>query len=297
LAFLPEYWSQLVVTFAITAIGSLALYICFLGGLYSLGHAALIAMGAYTAGVLSIQFNAPLVVAVGASVLTGAALGLGMGLIATRLRGFYLAIATMAASIALLAVPTNLDSLGGANGLIGISIETTAANALLALVGVALVASWVRRSRFGRELVAIHADERLAIASGVVVWRHKLFAFVISGAVAGIAGALLAYNLAIVRPDGFGLSLSLSFWVTLIVGGTAYVIGPILGSALVVLVTEWFRDQLNIDQAFVYGGILIVMILVRPQGLLSNGDLRRVWEWLGRHRRKNRTATTARATD
>lgn len=286
---LSEFWLQIFITFAITAIASLSLYVCFVGGQFSLGHAGLMAAGAYAAALVSIKTGLPFAASLGAAVGGGALVGLVMGVMALRMQEFYLAIGTLAFGVAIMVIVINNTTLGGPTGLVGISLKTTADNAFLLLAATVAVVLAARHSRFGRALLALREDPRLAATVGVRVWLLKLGCFCLSGAIAGLAGGLLAHNLAIVRPENFDLQLSLSLWVTVIVGGTATVAGPIVGSFIVVMLTEWLGTRIAIDRLYIEGGLLIVAMLVRPNGLIGTGDLRRL-QALVVNRRKKRAA-------
>ena len=293
---LSEFWLQLFITFAITAIAALSLYLCFIGGQFSLGHASLMATGAYTAALISTKTGLPFEASLAAALCTGGAAGVLMGLMALRIKEFYLAIGTLAFGAAALVIAINSDALGGATGLVGVSLSTTADNALVLLVAATAVVLLVRHSRFGRALLAMREDERLAATIGVRVWLLKIGVFAVSGALAGLAGALLAHNLAIVRPENFELEQSLLLWVAVIVGGTATVAGPIIGSFVLVLLTEWLRTKVNIDHLYIEGALLIIAMLVRPNGLIGLGDLQRARTFFSRGRRSPASATGADAS-
>ncbi len=294
---------------ALVAIG-LSLLMGFAGQV-SLGQGAFFALGAYTAGLLSIPATAlagldvgldPLLSLLIAPVLTaGVAAVVGVPLL--RLRGHYLAFATLALHLILLAVIFGEEALtGGQTGLIGIpalEVGGRAINGALhaavvwACVLVAfIVAQNLVTSRAGRGLQAIAASESSAAASGVNVTSYKLRLFVLAAGFAGLAGGLYTYLLLYLSPDAFGLIISIEFVVMVAVGGLGSVSGAVLGAIGVSLLQEYLtklgtrQELLGFDlpvqaptvfRIGVYGAIFVLVMLFFPRGLLPafTGAIRR----------------------
>ena len=280
---LSEYWTHFGTDVAITAIAAIGLYVCFIAGQFSLGHAALLGAGAYAAGLISTKTGLPYWVGLVVAVLAGCAVSVLMGaLLALRLREFYLAIGTLAFNFAAVVVVNNSKDLGGTSGLFGVRLRTTANLTLLLLAVVAVVVWQLERTRLGRAMRAIHDDETMAAANGVRIWRVKLATFAISGAITGLAGGLYAHFLGLARPDSFGFAQSTELWVPVIVGGSTLVGGPIVGAFVVGIVPEVINRRLQVDPLIISGALLILVALFRPSGAIRKGDLRRIRERLGR---------------
>lgn len=279
---LSEYWQQFVASFGIVALAALGLYVCFIAGQFSLAHGALMAAGAYAAALVATKTGLPFWVGLPVGLLAGAAAGALVGLLALRLRDFYLAIGTLAFTLAVNVVIVNTRPLGGPLGLAGVSLDTTADVALgVLLLGAAAVWS-LERTRLGRALRAVHEDEDMAAANGVRVWLVKLASFAIGGALTGLAGALFVHSLGLVRPEQFGFERSINLLVPVIVGGIATFGGPIVGAALVVLLPELINRFLAIDVLYLNGALLILAMLFRPGGLVTGHELRGIGRLLGR---------------
>lgn len=294
---------QQVTAIAYTACAAAGLTVLTgLSGQISLGQGGFMAIGAYTVALIlgkwqSSHDNLVLLVALIASVVVSAAAGVLVGVAAARLRGPYLAGATLAFAIGLpsLAIWSELSPhLGGSAGLNfavanspgGIDFQRWQAwicclAALIVLLAVANLA----RSRVGRAFRAVRDDEIAASLAGLPVARIQVLAFVISAACAGLGGGLLAMVNQNVGPGGFGLSLSLSLLAVVVLGGLGTVTGVVLGSILVGLLPFWATDLQNglslSDQvannvpAAVYGVVLMLAMLVFPFGLF--GIVSRLW--------------------
>jgi len=269
-----------------------------LSGQISLGHGALMAVGAYTVALLVGNEHWPLVAAIVAAVLVSSAVGVLVGAAGSRLRGPYLAGATLAFAIGLPALAEKYSStFGGANGLtidppavpswLGASFPLERWEAWIAGIG-ALVVVFVMnnlvRSGIGRSFRAVRDDEIAASLCGLHVGRWQTLAFVISAACAGLAGGLLAVVLQLAAPGSFQLGLSLSLLTAIALGGLGSQIGAIWGAAVLVLLPGWSEDlahsfslsqkvSANLPLA-IYGVVLIVAMLAWPTGI--QGALRRI---------------------
>jgi branched-chain amino acid transport system permease protein len=266
-------------------------------GQFSIGHAGFMAVGAYACAFVGVHL-APLVAgAVGAgaladgitfnlSLLVGAVLagvaGFVVGLPSLRLKGDYLAIVTLGFGEIIRIVFNNADFLGGATGYSG----GTAAGLpnytsffwvfFWAVAVIALVRN-VTFSQTGRSLIAIREDEIAAEAMATPTTRLKVLAFSLSAATAGIAGGLFAHMQAGIRPEDFKFDKSIDMVVMIIVGGLGSISGAALGGIFVAVSLELMRDlqSINLQQyrLLLYALLLIVIMLLRPQGLLGQREL------------------------
>ena len=259
-------------------------------GLFSIGHAAFFAVGAYTAGFLASRWSIPFFLTVPMAALVAAATGWVVGLPALRLKGHYLILATLAFQfitdfLILRAEPIT----GGANGLAvpvagiaGFEFDSDIRFYYLVVPVVVLLAlgmANLMRSKFGRACIAIRECDVAAEAVGVNLARYKTMAFAISAAYAGIAGALFAHYFSYIGPDNFTVIYSIDFAVMLIVGGMGTILGAILGAAFIILLPEILRvfegAILSVYPNFVFpdlrifvvGLVLILFILFEPKGL------------------------------
>jgi branched-chain amino acid transport system permease protein len=277
----PRYFvflASLILVNAVVAIG-LNLLSGYTNQL-SFGHAGFLAIGAYTAALLTIHAPAvpvPLTL-IGAGVLT-AAVGLAFGVPCLRLSGLYLAMATLAFGFVITEAILGLEGLTrGADGLRVPSgrlgawplATDTARYYLVAAVTVLLVAaaSNLARTRTGRALLAIRESEIAAEASGVPVARYKTIAFGVSAFYTGVAGGLFAFVVGFLSPDAFDVFLSVDFVVMIIVGGLGSVPGSIVGAAVVTLLHDSLAAFQNY-RPLIFGVILVACMLFMPGGITS----------------------------
>lgn len=266
-------------------------------GQLSLGHAALVGLGAYTFGLLTQsagwQGVGGLVGALGAVAAVAAAAALAWGWITFRLRGPYFTLSTIAVAEILRLVAINArDLTGGAEGLFIFSlpepfgydlfdrrVEFYVALALLATA--LLVAWWLSWSRFGYYLQAIREDEDAAMALGIHPLRYKLLAFVLSGVVTALGGAVYGVFLSFFEPHGvFQIELSISLALMAIIGGTGTVWGPLVGAAVLSVSAEWLRAVFREANLLIYGVLIVLVVRFAPHGIVGGvqGLVRR---WTG----------------
>ena len=273
-----------------------------LSGQVSLGHGALMAVGAYTVALLVGNEHWPVASALVAAVLVAALIGIPVGAAATRLRGPYLAGATLAFAVGLPALADKYPAtFGGENGLtinpptapsfLGSSFPLERWEAWIACAG-ALVVLFVLynliHSGAGRSLRAVRDNEIAASLCGLRVGRTQTVAFVISAACAGLGGGLLAVVLQLAQPGAFPLQLSLSLLTGIVLGGLGSLAGAVWGAAVLVMLPSWTNDiahsfslsskvSANLPLA-IYGLVLVGAMLAWPSGI--QGALRVLWSWL-----------------
>lgn len=284
LAFLPlgmnNYWTDVLVSVGLYALLALSLNI-ILGqaGIFHMGHAAFYAVGAYATAILNTQFQVPVLwllpVAGGAAALF--ALVVARPII--HLRGDYLLIVTIGiVEIVRIALINDVFGLtGGANGIFGISrpmlfgmrirSATQFYYLVWGMVGLTVMLFWwLTHSRFGRALNCIKEDDVAAEGCGINVGRMKLMAFVIGAFWAGMAGNLFAAKMTIISPGSFSFWESVVVFAVVILSGGSHT-GVLIGTFLIVGLPELFRELAD-ARMFVFGLAMMVMMVVRPQGLL-----------------------------
>lgn len=247
-----------------------------LAGQVSLGHAGLVAVGAYAYALLAKQGTWPLV-ALATGVVAGGLAGAVLGVPALRMRGHYVVLGTMAFGEVVRLLVAMGSWAGGVDGLVGIpgfdvatlGRQTTMYLALVLglLVSVGLTAL-LRRSHLGKVLLAIKDDEMAAHAAGIDVNAAKLVAFVLSGAVAALAGALYAANYSLIQPDVFDINMSLLVLTMLILGGMGRTSGAIAGAVLLVFLPEMLRFSAKVYMIF-YASLVILLSIFLPGGLIG----------------------------
>jgi branched-chain amino acid transport system permease protein len=270
-------------------------------GLVSLGHAAFVAIGAYSTVFLASRLGMPFWLTIPFSALFTGWIGVIVGLPALRLKGIYLALGTMAFQFITAHVILRWENItGGANGMTvpPAALATFALNSpvrfyyltMVIAVLLGLGIANLMRSRFGRAFLAIRDSDVAAEAMGVHLARYKTMVFGISAAYAGVAGSLLAHFLAYIGPDHFTIQLSVEYLAMIIVGGLGSILGSVLGAAVLTLLPEALRFVVDVLKemnpalvlpdlrAAVVGLVLILMIVFEPQGLAGRWKkIRRYW--------------------
>jgi branched-chain amino acid transport system permease protein len=267
-------------------------------GQLSLGHGALMAIGAYTTSLLLRGRDLPLPLVLLASVATASLIGAIFGVAAARLRGPYLAGATLALAVGLPQIATRYSGVfGGEEGLtvptpnapdwLGVDFPPERWMAWIAilagLVTLVLLANLLQSS-VGRSFRAVRDHEAAAALAGIDVARTQVQAFIVSAACAGLAGSLFAYWSGLTAPAGFSLALSLQLVTAIVIGGLGSLTGAVLGSIVLVLVpslTSGMASGLNLPSSVannlplvIYGGVLVLAMLVVPYGI--DGGARRL---------------------
>jgi len=258
-------------------------------GLLCLGYIAFYAVGAYTYALLSMHYQLNFFLALPVAGILAFITGFLLGLPVLRLRGDYLAIVTLGFGEITRITLNNLDEFtGGPNGIMNIARPNLFGLAFnhpiyyycLGLVFV-LLAVFIRRrllnSRFGRALEAIREDEIAARSIGINVTRYKLQAFAIGAAFAGIAGAFFASKMTHVSPESFTFLESVMVLCMVVLGGMGSLPGVIMGAIILILLPELLRS-LELYRMLIFGGLMVVIMLFRPQGLIPGKRLKRSLE-------------------
>jgi branched-chain amino acid transport system permease protein len=271
-------YGSLINFIGINALLALSLNVTLAGGMLSMGNAAFAGLGGYTAGILTVHFKAPYILSLcGGAILPGM-IGLLLGIPVLRLKGVFLAMATLAFGEVVRIAAVNLTITGGAEGLTGIPNVTKTWMIFLALALVAYFLAILRRSRLGWGLISIREDETAAASLGIHITSYKIIAFTIGAMLAGLAGAMYAHLNYLITPRDFGFFIAVDLLIYNIVGGSRVWFGPILGAALITSLPEILRGvgvAAGPVRLGVNGLILLLVILFLPNGLASFFSRRR----------------------
>lgn len=261
-------------------------------GQVSLGHAAFLAIGAYTAAILSSRFGIPFWILLPLSGISAAISGLLIGIPSLRLRGLYLVITTLAFQFIVEHVIYRWESLTyGDNGialatpeLAGLMLDSDRRFYYLVIVVVVLSVMTIKnitRARVGRAFQAIRDRDITAETMGINLTNYKLLAFTVSSFYAGMAGALYAYYMAYISPDHFSLMVSIHYVAMIIVGGMGSVLGSIFGAIFITLLPEVLGvftrmageffpasiSRFGDVKGIVYGLVIVGFLIYQPSGL------------------------------
>ena len=256
----------------INALLALSLNVTLAAGMLSLGNAAFAGLGGYAAGILTLHFKMPYAISLCGGAVVAGFVGVLLGMPVLRLRGVFLAMATLAFGEVVRIAAVNLDITGGAEGLTGIPNVTQTWMIYLALAGAAYFMAVLRRSRLGWGLVSMREDETAAACLGIHTTFYKVAAFTIGAMLAGVAGGMYAHLNYLITPRDFGFFIAVDLLIYNIVGGTRAWYGPILGAALITALPEILRGvgvTAGPIRMAVNGLILLLVILFLPNGLAS----------------------------
>jgi branched-chain amino acid transport system permease protein len=267
-------YATAIAVIGISALLALSVWVTLYAGQLTLGNAAFMGVGAYVSALLGRHLDIPFPLALLVGALVAAVIAVPLGATVFRLRGVYLAIATLAfgevVRVILLATPIT----GKGQGLNGIPPKTELWHIYVSLAVVAYVLWRVQGSTVGRAWAAVREDELASASHGIDVGRFKLGAFVVGALVAGWAGGLSAHLTFSIDPSDFGFSKAVQILVFAVVGGIPNVLGPIVGAALFTALPEILRP-LKDYRDILQGLILLGVILFLPRGLVTFFDVRR----------------------
>lgn len=301
------YTRSILIFASINIIAAYSFYAPFKTGQVSLGQAGFMAVGAYSSAIMTQKFGVPFAVALPIGGLAASAIGVIVGFPALRIKGVYLLLLTLGFSEIVQVVVLSWDYAGGAQGFRNISFNPHTLEYTIGIVIVLILFfGRIERSSLGRAMDSIHQDETAAEVTGVDVVRIKLLAFGLGALIAGLAGALYAHHVTYVDSNTFNISLAVEILTFVVVGGGSTYWGPAVGATVLTLLPEFLRtlrewlelvpvqwtnffpvnrgydflhnflDFENAKRLIVYGIILIVMMIIRPDGLLTRDSMGRV---------------------
>lgn len=271
---MSAYLAGLGADAGILTLGALSVYVILATGQLSLGNAGFMGIGAYLSAFLTVECGWPLGAALAAAAAAAGIAGAVVGFPALRLKGIYLAMATLGFGEIVRSALMNLDRMGGSTGYHG-----------MAHVSLAIVWAWtggalafvllLERSRIWLEMRAVHDDETAAALIGLATTRIKVGAFVAGAALAALAGGLFAHHHVYIEPGNFGFERSVDFVLAVILGGSTVGLGSVVGAALLVSMPEALRVLADWRLA-AFGALLVLVLLTRRQGVLDRALLARL---------------------
>jgi branched-chain amino acid transport system permease protein len=310
------YTRSLLIFAGINVIAAYSFYAPYKTGQVSLGQAGFMAVGAYASAILTQKFGMPIAAALIIGGLIAGVIGVVIGFPALRIKGIYLLLLTLGFSEIISVIALSWDYIGGAQGYRGIPFNQFT---LDYVSGIIVVLIWffarIERSSLGRAMDSIHQDETAAEVMGIDVVRIKLLAFGLGAVIAGIAGALYAHQATYIDSSTFNIMISVEILMFVVVGGGSTYWGPLFGAMALNAIPEFLRslrdwlefvpvewtnfypmnraydflhdflDFENAKRLIAFGLILIVMMIFRPDGLLTRDSLRRLrfWRRMVRH--------------
>lgn len=301
------YTKSLLIFAGINIIAAYSFYLPYKTGQVSLGQAGFMAIGAYAAAILTQKFGVPFALALVLGAVVAGVVGIVVGFPALRIKGIYLLLLTLGFSEIVSVIALSWDYVGGAQGFRNIGFNQYTLEYVVVVIPILLLFfARLERSSLGRAMDSIHQDETAAEVMGIDVVRMKLLAFGLGAAIAGIAGGLYAHHATYMDSTTFNIMLSVEILVFVVVGGGSTFWGPALGAIVLnaipeilralrdwleLVPVEWtdfypmnriydflhgFLDFENAKRLIAYGLILIIMMIVRPDGLVTRDALRRL---------------------
>ena len=237
-------------------------------GQFSLGHAGFMAVGAYVGVVATVNFHLPLIAALLLGAVCAGILGFCIGLPTLRLRGDYLAIATLGLGEIIRIVIMNIEYVGGAAGFKGIPHLTNFTWVFFAMLFTLFFIKNFVNSSHGRACIAIRENEIAAEAMGVNTTKYKVMAFTIGAAFAGVAGGLFAHQFYLISPNSFTFLSSFNYLIMVVLGGMGSITGSIAGAFVVTFISAALASFPEM-RMIIYALALILLMFYRPQGLFG----------------------------
>jgi branched-chain amino acid transport system permease protein len=306
------YTRSLLIFAGINVIAAYSFYLPYKTGQVSIGQAGFMAVGAYASAVMTQKFGVPIAASLVVAGVMAGVVGIAVGFPALRIKGVYLLLLTLGFSEIIAVIALSWDYIGGAQGFPNISFNKYSLDYVTAIV-VVLIFLFARleRSSLGRAMDSIHQDETAAEVMGVDVVRTKLLAFGLGAVIAGMAGALFAHQATYLDSTTFNIMVSVEILMFVVVGGGSTYWGPFVGAVVLNAIPEilrslrdwlelvpvswtnfypmnniydWlynFLDFENAKRLIAFGFILIVMMIFRPDGLITRDSLRplQFWRW------------------
>ncbi|WP_144513164.1 branched-chain amino acid ABC transporter permease [Bacillus sp. FJAT-22090] len=269
---LNQFYSNTLIFIAINIILAVSLHLVIgITGQFSIGHAGFLAVGAYISAIVTMKLHLPFFVAIIVGGVIAALAGLVVGIPSLRLKGDYLAIATLGFAEIIRIVFLNIDYVGGAAGM-QVSHLTTWTYAFVCLVITIVVIVNFTNSRHGIAAISVRENEIASDAMGINTTYYKVIAFAIGSFFAGVAGALYSHNFYIIQPSQFGFLKSFDILIFVVLGGLGSLSGAVLSAILLTVVSTYLQGYPE-TRMIIYSLVLILVMLYRPKGLMGTMEI------------------------
>ena len=270
---MSTYYAGLLADTGILLLGALSVYIILATGQLSLGNAGFMGIGAYATSYLTVEMGLPLTSALLIAAVFAGVIGIIIGFPALRLKGIYLAMATLGFGEMVRSFFLNFETMGGSGGFSGMK-HISVTYIWVWAGGILLLVMLLEQSRLWLEMRAVHDDETAASLVGLNTTATKIGAFGFGAAVAAISGGLFAHHHVYIEPANFGFDRSIEFVLAVILGGSTVAPGAVIGAGLLVMLPEMLRFISDWRLA-AFGALLILVLLTRRQGILDRNLFRR----------------------
>lgn len=269
---LNPFYSNMLIFMAINIILAVSLHLVIgITGQFSIGHAGFLAVGAYISAIFTMKLQMPFAVGIIAGGIVAALAGLVVGIPSLRLKGDYLAIATLGFAEIIRIVFLNIEYVGGAAGM-QVSHLTTWTYTFICLFLTILVITNFTNSRHGRAAISIRENEIAADAMGINTVYYKVVAFALGSFFAGVAGGLYSHNFYIINPTNFGFLKSFDILIYVVLGGLGSLSGSVIAAIGLTIISTFLQDYPE-TRMIIYSLVLIIVMLYRPQGLMGTREI------------------------
>jgi branched-chain amino acid transport system permease protein len=275
------YMSGLLAILGINIIFAYSIYITAATGQLNLGGAGFQAIGAYASAILSNEMGFPIGLTLIFSSIFGGLISFLIAFPILRTKGVYMVLATFAIAEIVAGIILNSDYLGGPTGIVVNEYIETELILIIAVI-IVLFGFYLMSTRIGLAMRAVHDDDAVANLMGVNTRAIQIGAFTLGGVIAGLSGGLYALYFGFVEAQYFNANISIFVLLFVLIGGTQTAWGPLIGASFFTLIPEALR--IGDDwRFFIFGVIIVAMMIVRPEGIVTRDALDRVWfKFLGR---------------
>ena len=266
------YYKNLLITICINIMLAVSLHLIIgITGQFSIGHAGFMAIGAYISAIATMKWDIPFIMAILLGALAAAIAGLIVGIPTLRLKGDYLAIATLGFAEIIRIIFINTDYVNGAAGM-QVTHQSTWTTAFVCVVITILIIANFTKSRHGRACIAIREDEIAADSMGINTTYYKVVAFAIGSFFAGVAGAIFAHNFYIIQPTTFNFLKSFDILIYVVLGGLGSLSGATIAAVFLTVVSTYLQNFPE-TRMIIYSLVLILVMLYRPTGLMGTKEI------------------------